>query len=340
MGARVSDAGKSVRNMSVDSPPVMSELPDNDCLRAGLESVLQHKGSLDGELVILDRQKNTYSSTFPSEIVTCRVGSGPAVRLFFKYSADRDNEAYGHRGGVGYETKVYGQLLGSLDISIANLCGSYRSPDGINTWLVLDYLDGGIRMTETIDPEAMAKAARWMGQFHAFCSTRISNPALSFLNSYSQEYYRGWVRRTQQLVRQAGVDTGWLQAVCSRIDPVIEVLCESPLTIIHGEYYPKNILLQHGLIYPVDWESTAIGNGMIDLAMLTEGWSPETTRECMQAYQRSRWPETAPDDPVKSLHAARIYVQFRWLGDQRARLPERAAYLEALREHAEEMGLI
>ena len=340
MGARVTDAAESGRNMSVDSPLAMSELPDDDCLRAGLETVLKDQGSLDGELVILHRQKNTYTSTFPSEIITCRVGGGAEVRLFFKYSADRDNEAYGHRGGVRYEAKVYGQLLNSLDISIANLYGSYRSPDGINTWLVLDYLDAGTRMTETIDPKAMAKAARWLGKFHAFCSTRISDPGLSFLNRYSADYYRGWVSRTQKLVRQAGIDTGWLRAVSSRIDAVIEVLCDSPPTIIHGEFYPKNILLQHGLIYPVDWESTAIGNGMIDLAMLTEGWSPETTRECMHEYQRSRWPEAAPRDLVKSLLAARIYVQFRWLGDQRARLPECACYLEALHEHAEEMGLI
>ena len=340
MGARVTDAAKSGRNMSVDNSLVMSELPDDDCLRAGLESVLKDQGSLDGELVIFHRQKNTYTSTFPSEIVTCRVGSGPEVRLFLKYSADRNNHACGHRGGVGYEAKVYGQLLQSLDISVANLYGSYRSQDGKNTWLILDYLDGGTRMTQTIDPEAMAKAARWMGRFHALCSSRPGNPALSFLNRYSPDYYRGWVSRTQQLVRQAGVDSGWLRAVCSRIDTVIEVLCESPPTIIHGEYYPKNILLQHGLIYPVDWESTAVGNGMIDLAMLTEGWSPETTRECVHEYQRSRWPEAAPHDLVKSLHAARIYVQFRWLGDQRARLPECACYLDALHEHAEEMGLI
>jgi thiamine kinase-like enzyme len=169
---------------------------------------------------------------------------------------------------------------------------------------------------------------------------------LSFLNRYNPDYYRGWVSRTRKMVRQAGVDSEWLRTVCSRIDEVIEVLCNSPPTIIHGEYYPKNILLQHGLIYPVDWESTAIGNGMVDLAMLTEGWAPDTTWELVHEYQRSRWPEGAPHDLVTSLYAARIYVQFRWLGDQlwlgdkQARFPEWAGYLEALQEHAAVMGLI
>lgn len=320
--------------------PMTSRLPDNASLKAGLESILEDQGLLEGELVILDRQKNTYTSTFPSDIVTCRIGSGPDFRLFFKYSADRENEAYGHRGGVGYEAKVYGQLLDSLDISIAKLCGIYRSPVGNNTWLVLGYLESGIRMTETVDPDAMAKAARWMGKFHALCSTRISDPALSFLNSYSPDYFRGWVSRAQQMVRQAGVDYGWLRTVCNRVDTVIGLLCSAPPTIIHGEYYPKNILLQDGLIYPVDWESAAIGNGMIDLAMLTEGWTPDVTLELVREYQQSRWPDGAPHDFNQVLSAARVYVQFRWLGDQQARLPEWACYLESLHEHAEEMGLI
>jgi thiamine kinase-like enzyme len=333
-------------SISVASPLSEAGLPDHDSLRAGLESVLEAQGLLDGELAIQAREKNTYTSTFPSEIVTCRVGSGPEIRVFLKYSAHRLNEAYGHRGGVGYEANVYRQLLNSLDISIAKLYGIYRSPDGINTWLAMEYLEEGTRMTHTIDPEAMLKAARWMGRFHAQCTTRVSDPALSFLNRYNPDYYRGWVSRTRKMVRQAGVDSEWLRTVCSRIDEVIEVLCNSPPTIIHGEYYPKNILLQHGLIYPVDWESTAIGNGMVDLAMLTEGWAPDTTWELVHEYQRSRWPEGAPHDLVTSLYAARIYVQFRWLGDQlwlgdkQARFPEWAGYLEALQEHAAVMGLI
>jgi hypothetical protein len=346
MVARTTDAAKPGSNKNTGSHLSMTDLPDDDSLRAGLEAVLEARGLLHGELAIKAREKNTYTSTFPSEIATCRVGSGPLIRFFLKYSAQRENEAYGHRGGVGYEANVYRELLSSLDISIARLYGIYHSPDRINTWLAIEYLEEGTRMTHSIDPEAMAKAARWMGRFHALCSTRVGDPALSFLNRYNRDYYLGWVDRTQQMVCQAGVDSGWLRLLCSRIEEVIEVLCNAPLTIIHGEYYPKNILLQHDLIYPVDWESAAFGDGMIDLAMLTEGWEQDTVRELVHEYQRSRWPEGAPHDLVTSLHAARIYVQFRWLGDRlwlgdkQARFSEWSGYLGALQVHAVEMGLI
>lgn len=346
MPASNTDTGIPASNEHVVGAASNSGLPGDASLREGLIAVLGAKGLQVAELVILAREKNTYTSTFPSEIITCRVGSGRVMQLFLKYSADRENEAYGHRGGVGYEASVYGQLLEHLDISTARLHGIYRGPDRMNTWLVLDYLEAGERMTHTIDPDAMVKAARWTGRFHALCSTRVSDPALSFINRYDPDYYRGWVDRTQLMVRQAGVEPAWLRALCSRIDEVIGVLCDAPQTIIHGEFYPKNILLQDGLIYPVDWESAAIGSGMIDLAMLTEGWATDITRELVQAYQHSRWPEAPPTDIEKDLHAAWIYVQFRWLGDQswlgnkRTRLSEWNGYLDALHEHAEEMRLI
>jgi hypothetical protein len=328
------------KKMSVTGSLSEAGLPDNDRLVAGLESVLGAQGLLAGKLAIVSRHENTYSSTFPSEIITCRIGTGPAIRFFLKYAADRENEAYGHRSGVDYETRVYTRLLNRMDISIARSYGAFRTADGMNTCLVLDYLDTGDRVTKAGDPEAMVKTARWIGRFHALCSDRIDDPALSFLGRYGHDYYSGWVSRTQQRIRGAGMDPGWLRTVCRRMDTVIEVLCTSPQTIIHGEYYPKNILLQDGMIYPVDWESTAIGNGMVDLATLTEGWTPEVRRELEREYLHARWPEGASPEFAGSLAAARIYVQFRWLGDPLARLPGWDCYLDALREHAEEMGLI
>ena len=37
---------------------------------------------------ILDRQPNTYTSTFPSEIVRCRSAMGRELRFFCKYGGD------------------------------------------------------------------------------------------------------------------------------------------------------------------------------------------------------------------------------------------------------------
>ena len=63
-------------------------------------------------------------------------------------------------------------------------------------------------------------------------------------------------------------------AVCQRADEFIAQLLAAPRTMIHGEFYPGNILYEKGRICPVDWESAAIAAGELDLAALTEGWQP------------------------------------------------------------------
>lgn len=326
--------------MTVTRLVTVERLPNNNRLRNGLLAVLNERDMQSRDVAILDRRVNIYTSTFPSEIVTCRIRGGSTVRFFIKYSAESGNQAYGHRGGIGYEAKVYSELLRGLNVSTAKYYGFYLGPDGREIWLVLDYLHGCTRVTKTLEVDAMAKAARWLGQYHALCCKRITDPALSFITRYNAEYYRGWMNRTRQMAIQVGADSRWLKVTCDHFEKAIGVLCEAPQTVIHGEYYPKNILLQQGRIYPVDWESAAIGCGEIDLAMLVDKWRPEMIQELGREYQRARWPEGVPSRFVRRLKIARIYVQFRWLGDQQTPLAEWSEYLEGLRHQATEMGLI
>jgi hypothetical protein len=318
----------------------LAATPDLDTLSTELGAAIAESGVLVGELSVISRQPNVYSSTFPSEIITCRLGDRHTIGVLCKYSAEAGNESYGTRGGVEYEADVYRHLLQNLDLSCPAFYGVYREPANKRTGLVLEYLAYSVRIIHSSDPGTVFEAAAWIGRFHALCSTRVSSPALSFLNSYDPEYYRGWARRTLEMAEQSGLAPRWLETVCSRFDEVIEVLSEARSTIIHGEYYPKNILLHDGLIYPVDWESTAIACGEIDLATLTEGWGPDEIETIELEYQRARWPQGSPYDFHRVLGAARIYIQFRWLGDPQACLPEYDHYLDALHRYAEEMGLI
>ena len=86
-------------------------------------------------------------------------------------------------------------------------------------------------------------------------------------------------------------------------------------TIIHGEYYPKNILVHEGKIYPVDWESAAVAIGEIDFASLTEKWPQAIVQMCRDEYVRARWGQAAAPDFELKLMAAQLYLHFRWLGN-------------------------
>jgi len=137
----------------------------------------------------------------------------------------------------------------------------------------------------------------------------------AFLRTYDCEYYLGWVRRTCDFAGSLHKRFPWLATLCQRSEELLPALTNSPSTVIHGEYYPKNILFRRGRVYPVDWESAAIADGLIDLAVLTEGWGEDMSRQLEDEYQQARWPEGPPANFARLIDIARLYVHFRWLGD-------------------------
>jgi len=44
-------------------------------------------------------------------------------------------------------------------------------------------------------------------------------------------------------------------------------------------------------------------------------------RRCEREYRKARWPNRIPEDFEEILAAARLYVNFRWLGDARLMTP-------------------
>jgi hypothetical protein len=255
--------------------------------------------------------------TFPSQLVECRRGRGRILRLFCKHGTGVENTGHGHRGGPPYEAQVYRYLADASASSLPPFRGSYDDPKTGGAWIVLDFLHGCQRIHLTCDPgNAMVLAAEWAGQFHTEQSASVKAAFSAGISCYDRSFYQGWARRTRRFARPQRERFPWLDRLCRRFETLIDELIAAPQTVIHGEYYPKNILLHEGKIIPVDWESAAIGPGMIDLASLTEGWTRDVTNRCEQAYRRAYQPGTAEPDFERRLALARVYLHLRWLGDR------------------------
>lgn len=321
-----------------------SRPPGHQRLVRGLSALAQGNGRVP--VRVLAREPADLGSTFATEVVTCTVG-GRKVRLFCKYGFGRRphplkdyHRSYGHRGGVRREAAVYRALLEPLGLSHARFLGAYHEAATGQTWLVLEYLDGGERLVRAY-PQAtgMTAAAGWIGRFHAAAARARQLPRLT---AYDARYYRGWARRAARFGVPWRRRFRWLEPLCERFGAVADELAALPRTVIHGEYYPKNIVLRKRRIYPVDWESAAIAVGQIDLAALTEEWGPEVERRCVAAYRRARWPEGAPANFARGLDAARLYLVLRWLGDHplSTRDGDVQTYFEQLRPAGERLGLI
>jgi thiamine kinase-like enzyme len=164
----------------------------------------------------------------------------------------------------------------------------------------------------------MAQTACWLARFHSAQQSRVRDSALSFLKRYDAEYYRGWAQRTFEYTRSFQTRFPWLAELNQCEDAWFAPLLAAAQTIIHGESYAKNVLVRGNSSFIVDWESAAVAAGEVDLAALTdgEGWTATVVRRCEEGYRSARWPEGVPARHEHTLAAARIYLQFRWLGER------------------------
>src|SRR5262249_9423492 len=184
------------------------------------------------------------------------------------------------------------------------------------TWLILESLSASERVAKSSNHRAMRMAAGWIGRFHAASEMHLGNCSMPSLKTYDAEYYLGWVHRTFEFTRHLHSRFRWLEPLCARVEStVIPQLLSAARVVIHGEYYPPNILFRDGIVSPVDWESAAIAAGEIDLACLTEEWPAAVMRQCQVEYQRARWPSGSPAAFERTFSSAQLYVFFRWLGD-------------------------
>ncbi len=302
---------------------VSSDFPDLERLTTGLSGVLS-QGPVNGKLTVLKRKPNPFGSTFPTEIVTCRLGCqgvGKTVSLFVKYGTKPFDGIYGHRGNVSYEARVYQEVLQGFGFSTPRFYGVYKDKLDGAPWLIIEYMGRGYPASWSKDPEAMVRSAGWIGKFHAANEKRLRDSRLKFLRRYDTGYYLGWTRRTKRLFHRLHAKFPWLTPLCNEFERKIPKLVEAPQTIIHGEYFGSNIVYQRGLSRPIDWQSAAVAPGEVDLASLTHSWISRVVQNCEREYTRSRWPAGPPDSFRETLDIARTYMNLRWLGDPGLMMP-------------------
>jgi len=324
--------------------------PDTQSLSLGLRSILDVSNA--GELPILERERNAYSSGSLSEIVTCRCADGSALRLLVKYAQYPDAACYRHPihepftvgswSNVPYEAEVYRHVLQPLRLSTPKFYGTYQEPGSGRLWLVLEYFGNAIPLDE-LDDSDMGAASNWLGRFHAASEHCVANEAsLSFLKIRDAAYYSAFATRALEHAARLGRSFSWLPDLCSRFGDFAASIWTLRPTISHGDYYRHNILVRDGSIHPVDWEQAAIDVGEIDLASLTYRWPANVAQPCELEYQTSRWPQGSPDDFETVLNAARLTL---YLDDIRnvanwTDRDERLTFSQEMRSLSERLGLI
>ena len=172
-----------------------------EALTSGLRAMLNGHDEGPRFSSLLTRKHCAYSSTFPTELVTCRLDDGIELRLFCKYSGrqrpeDYTAEWFEHRGGVPYEAEVYRKVIQPLALSPCRFYGVQQDPQTGQYWFALDYLEGWQRVDWHWKAGSLAEAARWIGHFHLVNESQVDR--LGFMKRYTPDYYLGWVARTAE----------------------------------------------------------------------------------------------------------------------------------------------
>ena len=311
-------------------------VPDDATLEAGLRTAL---GAHGVTVSLASRRPTEWFTTYPTDLVRCEIDGRP-VTLFCKFSAGVSHDAHGHRGGLDREIVAYEQVVTRSGLSAVRWYGWHRDQHD-HVWLLLEHVEGSVRVNKTPDPGAMTAAAAWLGRFHAFGEERLREGDLE-VPTYDLAYYRGWVERARRFAGPLAGEVPWFDGLCRRVSDGAGSLFEGGLTVIHGEFYPKNVLYLDGRILPVDWESIAVAPGEIDLASLVQGWPADVIASAQEAYVRARW-SSAPDrDFGRRFEAAWIYLLFRWLGDRPewTTSPTSRWYFDLLAQAGARLGLL
>jgi aminoglycoside/choline kinase family phosphotransferase len=197
------------------------------------------------------------------------LASGERLRVIFKRLSPGE-ELYGNER----EALIYRRLLDGERFGAPALYASvYDEAEG-RYWLFLE--DLGPSTLDEGDVEDWFAAVRWLARMHGTYHGREADLwALACLMEHGPAYYHLLAQSARRNLDLAGAGEalGRFDALMGRYDSLVAYLVGRRRTLVHGDVFAQNLVLQPGArIRAIDWESAAIGLGAWDLARLLEGW--------------------------------------------------------------------
>jgi aminoglycoside phosphotransferase (APT) family kinase protein len=303
----------------------------------------------------LSIRSNPYRSSFAIHDVDLVLDDGTSLQLLVKnmsWHALRRTAAAGRPPFIHdplREIETYRGVLAPHVDGPPSFYGAVTDPEQDRFWMLLERVSG-LQLADIGEFAVWEEAARFLAGMHSRLAAALPSlraESRGRLLRYDADFYSLWARRLRAFVRARPVETrlrAGLEYVAERYDAVVERLVALPATVVHGEFYSFNIIAERrgGLrICPVDWETAAVGPGLIDLAGLVAGsWTPEEKRRLALVYHEVAG-DGAPGKFLEALDWCRLHVAVQWAGwseqgMRRARWGEWATEAVAL---AESLGL-
>lgn len=235
----------------------------------------------------MKRAPSPYATLFPAEIVSLELADGRQMSLFVKHlgaeQADHPDKQCRDR-----EIRIYEALLRDEGLPVIRYYGSTWDDATKRHALFLEYVDDWNLKYQSI--EHWLTAARRLAHLHAhFASQPERLRAGDFLLRFDAAYFHAWADRALACVAEQSASlAAGLEGVVSRYDRVAQMLAGQPVTLVHSDLSPKNVIADRSCsparICFVDWEMAGMGCGLLDLVHLKYGLDPVNDGQMCTAY--------------------------------------------------------
>jgi hypothetical protein len=297
-------------------------------LRAALDELLRRHDANLGRIVRLGSSPCADRTSFNLIDIEVDLDDGSICQLLLKDLGLKNLHESARRVKPSFlynpmrEISTYQAILAPIRLGTAHFYGAVVRPDEDHYWLFLEKVSG-LRLSQVRDYSAWLESARWLAHLHCrFAEQGDYLTRLAPLLRYDAAFYRLWLERALKFKSFKLPKVDW-EALVGKYERAVERLILLPSTLIHGEFYASNILVRDTYerfrICPVDWETAAVGPGLIDLAALSSGaWSHRERTEMAAAYLDTVVSEGMPAFPLNDLLSAlddcRLHLAIRWLG--------------------------
>jgi aminoglycoside phosphotransferase (APT) family kinase protein len=299
-------------------------------VRAELERLVAVHTGKTQSVDRMELRPSPYGSTAPLHEVDVILSDGARIELLLKRWFPPGERTGGVRPefveSPVREIRMYEDVLIPEGFPVPTPLGSVVDAQAGRFWLFLERVRG-VELYQVGPTPTWEAAARWLVALHAGGPRGRSNADACPL-VYDRPFYERWMDRALAFIDQARRTD--LELLVDLHADAVHRLLEVPPTLIHGEYYPSNVLVEETdvgeRILPVDWEAAAVGPGVVDLAALTSGsWGTPLARRMEDAYfgaasELTAWGGTRAEFD-EALAAARLHLAIQWLGWSEAWVP-------------------
>ncbi|MBI4317241.1 MAG: phosphotransferase [Chloroflexi bacterium] len=233
------------------------------------------------------KDPSPFTTTFPAEVLHVELESGEKTSIFLKRLGCEESD-HPEKQRRDREIRLYEGLLKDDDLPVAKYYGSTWNAATHQYELFLEHVDDWNLKYQGLD--VWFTAARRIAHLHAYFSARVDRLLASdFLLHFDDSYFWFWAHRAVSVVAERSPDLAAnLDAVVRNYDLVTDLITSQPLTLVHNDLSPKNVIADRSRtparIIFVDWEMAGVGCGALDLVHLKYGLDRASDRRMREAY--------------------------------------------------------